>query len=104
MISRKPGGRATKALAVLMPNFGMINRWTFKLPPAEVVLLNALVDNAAVDLSHLPAYRKSGTNPYYVHICRLRKRLPKQVKIKSEWNGVYSISSAHKKILKEYER
>lgn len=94
---------AVMQLAVLMPDFDFINRWKLKLRPAEVVVLTALADNAAINLSQLPAY-KAKANPYYVHICRLRKKLPRGVTIDNEWGGVYSLSQKSKQILKRYER
>lgn len=87
----------------IMPDYDFINRWALTLRPAEAAILAALVGNTVVNFSQLASYRNN-RNAYFVHICRLRKKLPKGVKIKSEWYGVYSMTPESKAVLKKYER
>ncbi len=77
------------------------NRWKISLQPAQIELLIALVDNQWINIKKLGPQR---VRTYHVQITRLRKVLPKKVKIQNEWGGVYFISPDDKKRLKEYER
>lgn len=77
------------------------NPYTIKLRPAEVILMLALEKHPSIDIRKMTGI---DINSVRVQMSRLRKKLPKGVKIETIYGGYYSLTPESKELMKKYRK
>ena len=79
----------------------LVNPYMFKLRPTEIVLLQALERHQTIDTKKMG---ELDLNSIRVQISRLRRKLPKGVRIEALYGGYYFMTPESKAILGKHRR
>lgn len=93
----------TKRLAALFKGIRLPNRYTFDLRPSEITFVETLEKHEAVGILSM-IDDGIDENSIRVMVSRLRKKLPKDVIIKTKYGGYYYLTDESKHALKKYKR